>query len=204
MIASLIYNTPELVKDLRDQIPEIYLIDASEEPIDGCDLKIENQMWARNWHNFLMNTNEEFVWMLNSDVQGVTMEMYLDMKGVLQLNRKCLMITPRFNSPHALFNQSFEDDVKQVSWIDMTAPLINVNLFKKLGGFDPDFVGYFADIDLCHRARKAGYKMLLDKRFFVNHLGSYTVQKTDKWEQANADDNALLVKKYGKNWFELI
>ena len=28
-------------------------------------------------------------------------------------------------------------------------------------------------------------------------------QKEDKWEQANASDNELIVKKWGKNWTEL-
>jgi GT2 family glycosyltransferase len=85
----------------------------------------------------------------------------------------------------------------------MTCPIINVDMYKKLGGFDLQFKGYFADVDLCYRARLAGLIMAIDDIEEVNHIGSYTVQKEDKWEQANASDNELIVKKWGKNWTEL-
>jgi hypothetical protein len=45
--------------------------------------------------------------------------------------------------------------------------------------------------------------MAIDDIEEVNHIGSYTVQKESKWEQANASDNELIVKKWGKNWTEL-
>jgi hypothetical protein len=203
MIASLIYNTPELIPILRGQVPDIYLIDVSEEPIEGCNQRYEtNLMWARNWHRFLSEYKSGFVWMLNSDIYGVDSTMYHEL--AMCMEKDVLMITPSFNSPHEIFQPKKGESLKQVNWIDMTCPLINVELYHKLGGFDPRFVGYFADIDLCFRARQAGYKMFVDYSIEVNHIGSYTVQKTGKWEQAAVDDNQLLIEKYGKNWYELI
>lgn len=203
MIASLIYNTPELIPILRGQVPDIYLIDVSDKPLKDCNKRYDtNLMWARNWHRFLMETEAKFVWMLNSDVNGISKEMYLDL--TMLMHPDVLMITPSFNSPHAIFQQTNKEILKQVNWIDMTCPLINVELYHKLGGFDPKFKGYFADIDLCYRARQAGYKMFVDYSIELNHIGSYTVEKTGKWEQAAIDDNQILVEKYGKNWYELI
>jgi GT2 family glycosyltransferase len=114
-----------------------------------------------------------------------------------------LMITPAFNSPHSLFHKRKTYLTREVNWIDMTCPIINVDMYKKLGGFDLQFKGYFADVDLCYRARLAGLIMAIDDIQEVNHIGSYTVQKEDKWDQANASDNELIVKKWGKNWTEL-
>jgi GT2 family glycosyltransferase len=94
-------------------------------------------------------------------------------------------------------------NLRQVNWVDMAAPLINVKKYKQIGGFDLAFKGYFADIDLCHRANAEGFKMYVDDTLKVEHLGGYTVQKEAKHEQASMSDNDILIKKYGKSWNEL-
>ena len=203
MIASLIFNTPELIPILRSQVPNVYLIDVGDEPIKVCNKRYDsNLMWARNWHRFLMETEAKFVWMLNSDVNGIDKTCYLKLMALM--NDNVFMVTPSFNSPHAIFQNDKNVLMREVNWVDMTCPLINVELYHKLGGFDPKFKGYFADIDLCYRARQGGYKMFVDYSIELNHIGSYTVEKTGKWEQAAIDDNQILVEKYGKNWYELI
>ena len=204
MIATLIYNTPELVEKLRAQIPDIFIIDAgSTIPISGANLRYEdNRYWVGNWDRFLRSIDAEYVWMLNSDVEGVSKAMYLDLVDTM-LDEDLFMITPPFNSPHSLFHKRKTYLTREVNWIDMTCPIINVDMYKKLGGFDLQFKGYFADVDLCYRARLAGLIMAIDDIEEVSHIGSYTVQKEDKWEQANASDNELIVKKWGKNWTEL-
>jgi hypothetical protein len=204
MIASLIYNTEELIPILQDQIPDIFLIDAgSSEPIQGCHIRYEtNLFWVGNWDRFLRSTNAQYVWMLNSDITGATVEMY----NVLlhyAISTDAFIITPAFNSPHKVFH-SIGDKMRLCNWIDMAAPLINVKKYKQLGGFDLNFKGYFADIDLCFRANQEKMKMYIDDTLYVNHLGGYTVIKEAKHEQANLADNDLLIKKYGKSWFELI
>ena len=202
MIASLIYNTPELIESLRNQVPGIHLIDVSDEPLSGCNQRYEtNLLWAQNWHRFLSEYTSGYVWMLNSDIEGASFDMYKEL--IELMDKDVLMVTPSFNSPHEIFRSNTQP-VAQVNWVDMAAPLINVELYHKLGGFDAVFRGYFADIDLCYRARQAGYKMLVDYTQKVYHIGCYTVNKTRKHEQAALQDNDLLVKKYGKNWYELI
>lgn len=202
MIASLIYNTPELIEPLRKQVPGINLIDVSDEPLNGCNQRYEtNLLWAQNWHRFLSEYTSGYVWMLNSDIEGATIYMYREL--IELMDKDVLMVTPSFNSPHEMFRKS-DKLVGSVSWVDMAAPLINVELYHKLGGFDPQFLGYFADIDLCYRARQVGYKMLVDYTQEVHHIGGYTVNKTGKHEQAALQDNDLLLKKYGKNWYELV
>jgi len=203
MIASLIYNTPELIPILCAQVPDIFLIDVSDEPLEGCDLRYEtNLLWAQNWHRFLMETDALYVWMLNSDVKGFSLNMYAEI--INSMGDNVLMSTPSFNSPHAVFHQKPNTSIQLVNWVDMTCPVIDIELYRKLGGFDPRLKGYFADVDLCYRARQAGYLMYVDHSFKLEHEGSYTVKKTGKWEQASVDDNQILVEKYGKSWYELI
>jgi hypothetical protein len=128
MIASLIYNTPELVPILQDQIPDIFLIDAgSSKPIKECQIRYEtNLFWVGNWDRFLRSTNSQYVWMLNSDITGATVEMY----NVLlhyAISTDAFIITPAFNSPHKVFN-SIGNTIRSSNWVDMAAPLINVKM----------------------------------------------------------------------------
>ena len=202
MIATLIYNTKELIPNFKELNATI--IDVSDEPIEGCDIRYEeNLYWVGNWHRFLMETKSRYVWMLNSDIKGATREMYVRLVQRAVLN-DAFMVTPCFNSPHAIFHKNHFNSLDEVSWVDMAAPLINVDKYRELGGFDLSFKGYFADIDLCYRARQKGYKMYIDNKYEVEHIGGYTVQKEAKHEQANVGDNAILLAKYGKNWTELI
>jgi hypothetical protein len=204
MIASLIYNTPELIPILKEQIPNIFIIDAgSPEPIQGSHIRYDtNLLWTGNWDRFLRSTSAQYVWMLNSDITMASIEMYNTLLHYA-ISTDAFIITPSFNSPHKVFH-SIGDKMRLCNWIDMAAPLINVKKYKQLGGFDLNFKGYFADIDLCYRANQENMKMYIDDTLCVNHAGSYTVIKEAKHEQANMADNDLLIKKYGKNWFELI
>ena len=204
MIASLIYNTPELIEPLQNQIPNIFIIDAgSTIEIKDSHLRYEdNRLWVGNWDRFLRSTNAEWVWMLNSDITNATLNKYDELVNYA-IATNCFMITPAFNSPHNLFH-SKTNTIREVNWIDMAAPLINVKKYKQLGGFDLKFKGYFADIDLCYRARQEGLKMYCDDTIQVNHIGGYTVQKEAKHEQASMNDNSILINKYGKSWNELI
>jgi GT2 family glycosyltransferase len=204
MIASLIFNTPELVPVLRAQIPDIFIIDAgSTEPIQGANLRYEdNRFWVGNWDRFLRSTNASHVWALNSDITGATVEMY-NILLHYALSTDAFIITPAFNSPHALFH-SKGNLIRPCSWVDMAAPLIDVKKYKQLGGFDLSFKGYFADVDLCYKARQENMKMYIDDTQSVSHLGGYTTIKEAKHEQANLEDNSILIKKHGKSWFELI
>lgn len=204
MIASLIYNTPELVPVLKAQIPDIFIIDAgSKEPIPGAHLRYEdNCFWVGNWDRFLRSTNASHVWMLNSDISGASIDMYNELLNIAITNN-AFMVTPSFNSPHSIFN-SIGNEIRLSNWVDMCAPLIDVKKYKQIGGFDLNFKGYFADVDLCYRARQENYKMLIHDKLKISHAGGYTVIKEAKHEQANLDDNKLLLNKYGKNWYELI
>ena len=49
--------------------------------------------------------------------------------------------------------------------------LVKPNLFKKIGAFDESYFLYWEEIDLCQRARKAGYKLLQCYDVVANHAG---------------------------------
>jgi GT2 family glycosyltransferase len=69
----------------------------------------------------------------------------------------------------------------ECAWVSGAALFIKKNIFDQLGGFDEKFFMYFEDIDLCKRARLAGYKVLYFPDFAVKHLGGKSF--LDKKEQ---------------------
>ena len=59
---------------------------------------------------------------------------------------------------------------KEVSWITGAALAVRRDLFTKLNGFDEQYVrGYFEDVDLCLRAREAGFKVWYEPRITFTH-----------------------------------
>jgi len=211
MIASILYNTPELVKPLREQYSDIYLIDGgSDIKIFNCHWRItQNEFWTGNWDRMLKDFKRigiKYVWMVNSDISsGIDVGYYEKAKNIMKVN-DLFMLTPSFNSPHKVFQQIEDaDDYLFHNWIDMCCPIIDVEKYIELGGFDLQFKGYFADIDLCKRARDKGFEMVIDYSHYCEHIGGYTVNKEAKHEQSNMADAEVLCQKWGvKHYTELI
>ncbi len=70
----------------------------------------------------------------------------------------------------------------ECAWVSGAAMFVKRDIFQKLGGFDENFFMYFEDIDLCKRARLAGYKVLYFPDFQIKHFGgkSFLDKKTQK------------------------
>jgi hypothetical protein len=208
MKAALCYNSPEMAAQLIEQLPDVHIIDAGSNPkLENSWIRLPiNNYWVNNWHVALKYIHSfleiRFVWALNDDVKGVSEEMYQALLSKMQ-ETDAFMITPAFNSPHSTFHKK-GNDLREVNWIDMTAPLIDLDKYFELGGFDLNFKGYFGDIDLCYRARERGFKMYVLDSFEFVHIGGYTVNKEGMGEQSNMAHNQILIDKYGKSWNELI
>lgn len=210
MIASILYNTPELVKPLREQYSDIFLIDVGSDVFFKESMLIypENDYWVGNWDKALKYFHRKgikYVWMVNSDISSGIDVGYYEQSKRLMKDEDYFMLTPSFNSPHKVFNRYNGYATVQTNWIDMCCPIIDVEKYIELGGFDLQFKGYFADIDLCKRARDKGFKMAIDYSHYCEHIGGYTVNKEAKHEQSNMADADLLCQKWGvKHYTELI
>jgi len=211
MIASILYNTPELVKPLREQYSDIYLIDGASRPHlkESHWRTLENKFWTGNWDGmlkFFHSIGIKYIWMVNSDISSGIDVCYYEAAKIQMKEKDLFMMTPSFNSPHKIFNMKpINTNAIDTKWIDMCCPIIDVKKYIELGGFDLQFKGYFADIDLCKRARDKGFKMAIDYSHYCEHIGGYTVNKEAKHEQSNMADAELLCQKWGvKHYTELI
>lgn len=74
--------------------------------------------------------------------------------------------------------------------------LIRRALFEELKGFDPVFkVGAFEDVDLCWKARKAGWKVIYDPTVVVGHFHMGSGEEITHRESKS--NKAALLKRWG-------
>lgn len=75
-------------------------------------------------------------------------------------------------APRALLNTAggSPDDLEP-GWVSGVAMMLRREDFTGLGGFDPDFVMYLEDVDLCRRLRAAGRRVVREPAAAVVHHG---------------------------------
>lgn len=78
--------------------------------------------------------------------------------GAFQILRKWSMSDPTLERPGPL------------DWVSGASLIIRTSVFGELGGFDEGFFLYFEEVDLCRRARQAGWKIIYEPRTQLVHL----------------------------------
>jgi len=98
----------------------------------------------------------------------------------LKINKKNLINGVKNNNKFSYFNK------KKVIWgdfcpeaVNCTTMLVNKNFIKKIHGWDKSFFMYCEDIDLCLRARLAGFEIIKVFKSKVNHLGFNSHDQND-------------------------
>lgn len=87
-----------------------------------------------------------------------------------------------------------------VDWVSGASLIIRAEVFEQLGGFDEGYFLYFEEVDLCRRARSAGWDVIYDPRVRVIHLEGQTtgVRKAESrptyWYESR---RRYFVKHYG-------
>ncbi len=69
------------------------------------------------------------------------------------------------------------DDNREIFWASGACFFIRKDIFRKLGGFDPDFFAHQEEIDLCWRAFNKGLKIKYISESIVYHVGGATLQQ---------------------------
>lgn len=67
------------------------------------------------------------------------------------------------------------NDAREVFWASGACMLVRSEAFRKLEGFDADFFAHMEEIDFCWRAQLAGYKIRVEPRSMVFHVGGGTL-----------------------------
>jgi GT2 family glycosyltransferase len=57
------------------------------------------------------------------------------------------------------------------TWFTAACVLLRADAYRRVGGFDEHFFMYFEDVDLCHRLREAGWRLVDEPRAIAGHHG---------------------------------
>lgn len=67
------------------------------------------------------------------------------------------------------------DDRRDIFWASGACMAVRVRAFRDLGGFDARFFAHMEEIDLCWRAQRAGWRIVVEPAARVYHLGGGTL-----------------------------
>ena len=164
----------------------------------------ENYGFAEGYNRALEQVDAEFFVLLNSDVE-VTAGWTEPLVATLTNHRNVAAVAPKLRSYgrreyfeyagaaggyidilgypfcRGRILSSLEEDKGQydtpqeVFWASGAAFCCRADVFRRLGGFDADFFAHMEEIDLCWRMQLSGYKIMVEPRSMVYHLGGGTM-----------------------------
>lgn len=67
------------------------------------------------------------------------------------------------------------DDVAEIFWATGACICLRSSYFWGIGGFDEDFFAHQEEIDLCWRLKNKGYKIMVQPKSFIFHVGGGTL-----------------------------
>lgn len=97
-----------------------------------------------------------------------------------------------------LLTQKPQTRFKKVSWISGSLMCIKKKVIQKTGFFDESYFMYYEDVDYCHRAQKAGFRVGIDSEVVYEHFenSSSNAQK----DQLLTSAKTVFFKKYSTLW----
>ena len=74
------------------------------------------------------------------------------------------------------------DDIKEVFWASGACLFIRAESFKDINGFDNDFFADQEEIDLCWRLKNNGFKVMVNPKSTVFHVGGGTLKSASPFK----------------------
>ena len=87
------------------------------------------------------------------------------------------------------------DDCREIFWASGAALCCRREVFVELGGFDEDFFAHMEEIDLQWRMQLAGWKIMVEPRSVVYHLGGGTLPASSRKIYLNHRNNLAMLYK---------
>ena len=102
--------------------------------------------------------------------------------------------------PSVHLKQESLKGTKEVGWVSGSVMMIKKEVIEKIGGLDEDIFMYGEDVELCFRAKKAGFKVGWTDSATIMHIGGGST-KDPAYKQWIGEFNGLIYiykKNYGK------
>ena len=72
-------------------------------------------------------------------------------------------------------DQGQYDDRRETFWASGACIIVRADVYRRIDGFDAGFFAHMEEIDLCWRMQLAGYRVMVEPRSTVYHLGGGTL-----------------------------
>ncbi len=88
------------------------------------------------------------------------------------------------------------DDEADIFWASGAAMFVKADVWRQVGGFDPDFFAHMEEIDFCWRVKNTGYRVRYCPRATVYHVGGGTLPKSSPFKtRLNFRNNLAMLYK---------
>lgn len=87
-------------------------------------------------------------------------------------------------------------DAEEVDVIAGCAFVILKNVFEEIRGFDERFFLFFEEADLCRRVKNLGYKIWINPRAKIVHLGAKSTRQSEKIEKIFSQSRFYYFRKH--------
>lgn len=188
-------STDESVAFVKSNFPQVTII-----------LNKNNNGYAGGYNQALKNISEEFYVLLNSDVE-VTTDWIEPIIQLMESDKQIGACQPKildYANPqkfeyagaaggfidkyaypfcrgrifNSLENDSHQyDDKAEVFWATGACMFVRAEAFWKIHGFDSDYFAHMEEIDLCWRMKNIGYKVFVEPKSVIYHVGGGTLNK---------------------------
>tara|TARA_B100001142_G_scaffold320953_1_gene366875 strand:+ start:998 stop:2014 length:1017 start_codon:yes stop_codon:yes gene_type:complete len=188
-------STDDSVSFVRKKFPSIQIL-----------LNKENSGYAKGYNDALKQINAEYFVLINSDVEvskqwlSPIINLMDNDQTIAACQPKILDYNKQDKFEYAGASGGFidnlgypfcrgrifdhlENDIGQynnsieIFWATGACLFLRATLFKKVGGLDEDFFAHQEEIDLCWRLKNQGYKIMIEPKSKVYHIGGGTLSK---------------------------
>lgn len=183
-----------------------------------------NYGFAGGYNRALSEIDSEYCLLLNSDVE-VTEGWWQPLVEVLDRERDVAVVAPKIcaDSDHTMFeyagasggfidylgypfcrgrilsaverDEGQYDDACDIFWASGAAMCCRRDVFFAMGGFDDDFFAHMEEIDLQWRIQLAGWRIRVEPRSKVYHLGGGTLPQSSMKIYLNHRNNLAMLYK---------
>ncbi len=193
-----------------------------------------NEGFAKGYNTALRQVKSDFYVLLNNDVEVTPgwiepiIELMEADKDIAVCQPKLLDYNNRLQFEYAgacggwidtlgypfargrVFEQLEEDQgqyqtAQACFWASGASMFVRADIFNKVGGLDEYFFAHQEEIDFCWRIQLAGYKVYIEPRSVVYHLGGGTLSKGNRLKNyLNFRNNLVMLAKNLPFWNALV
>lgn len=168
----------------------------------------ENEGFARGYNHAFEHVEAEYYCLLNSDIE-VTPHWIEPIIEQMDSDERIAAVQPKLLSYHdrgrfeyagasggfvdkygypfcrgRVFSNVEEDhgqydNEMDIFWASGAALFVRSDVYRTMGGLDPDFFAHMEEIDFCWRIKNLGYKIKVNPASVVYHIGGGTLPKNN-------------------------